>query len=52
LLHWRNTAKIVAAVTEDCGPCTQLAVTMAERDGLSAETLRAIVAEDPARHVA
>lgn len=39
-------AKIVAALAEDCGPCTQLAVSMAERAGVSPATLRAIVSED------
>lgn len=39
-------AKIVAAMSEDCGPCTQLAVDMAERAGVAAEDLRAIVAGD------
>lgn len=39
-------AKIVAALAEDCGPCTQLTVTMAERAGVSTETLRAILGED------
>jgi hypothetical protein len=42
-------AKIVAAMSEDCGPCVQLAVTMAERGGVSASDLRAIVAGDVAR---
>jgi hypothetical protein len=37
-------AKIAAAMAEDCGPCTQLVVTMAEREGVSAPTLRAILA--------
>jgi lambda repressor-like predicted transcriptional regulator len=41
-----HAAKIVAALAEDCGPCTQLAVTMAERAGVSSETLRAILTED------
>jgi hypothetical protein len=39
-------AKIAAALSEDCGPCTQLVVTMAERDGVSAANLRAILAAD------
>lgn len=39
-------AKITAALSEDCGPCTQLVVTMAERSGVSQETLRAILAGD------
>jgi len=37
-------AKIAAAMAEDCGPCTQLVVTMAEREGVSPRTLRAILA--------
>jgi hypothetical protein len=41
-------AKIVAARAEDCGPCVQLVVTMAERAGVPAATLRAIVAHDTA----
>jgi hypothetical protein len=40
-------AGITAVRHEDCGPCTQLAVTMAERAGLSADVLRAILADDP-----
>ncbi|MDP9106084.1 MAG: hypothetical protein M3N49_09130, partial [Candidatus Eremiobacteraeota bacterium] len=39
-------AKIVAARAEDCGPCVQLVVTMAERAGVAPSTLRAIVAGD------
>lgn len=48
-------AKLVAAMREDCGPCTQLVVTMAERayganqEGdapVSAKTLRAILEGD------
>ncbi|HYD61441.1 MAG TPA: hypothetical protein VEC35_13835 [Noviherbaspirillum sp.] len=39
-------AKIVAFVAEDCGPCTQLVVTMAEREGVSQSVLRAILAGD------
>jgi len=39
-------AKIVVALAEDCGPCTQLAVTMAERAGVDSETLCAILTED------
>jgi hypothetical protein len=41
-------AKIAAARAEDCGPCVQLVVTMAERAGVPATTLRAIVAGDDA----
>lgn len=36
-------AKIAATLAEDCGPCTQLVVTMAERDGMPATALRAIL---------
>jgi hypothetical protein len=39
-------ASIAAALSEDCGPCTQLVVTMAERQGVSPATLRAILADD------
>jgi hypothetical protein len=40
-------AGITAVRHEDCGPCTQLAVTMAERAGVSPDVLRAVLAEDP-----
>jgi len=40
-------AGITAVRHEDCGPCTQLAVTMAERAGVSLEVLRAVLADDP-----
>lgn len=36
-------AKLVAIHLEDCGPCTQLVATMAERDGQSAEMIRAVL---------
>jgi len=39
-------AGIAGTMAEDCGPCTQLGVTMAEREGIPAATLRAIVARD------
>jgi hypothetical protein len=39
-------AKLVAVMAEDCGPCTQLGVTMAERAGVPAEVLRAILEGD------
>jgi hypothetical protein len=39
-------AKIAATLSEDCGPCTQLVVTMAESEGVSAANLRAILADD------
>src|SRR5215468_9043609 len=37
-------AKLATIFAEDCGPCTQLVVKMAERDGVRAETLRAVLA--------
>ncbi len=39
-------AKIAATLAEDCGPCTQLVVTMAEREGVSPAILRAVLAGD------
>ncbi len=39
-------AKLVAAKAEDCGPCTQLAVTMAEREGVAPAQLRAVLTGD------
>ena len=44
-----HAAKIVATMSEDCGPCVQLAVTMALRGRVSESDLRAIVAGDLAR---
>jgi hypothetical protein len=41
-------AGITAVRHEDCGPCMQLAVTMAERAGVSPAVLRAMLADDPA----
>jgi hypothetical protein len=43
------TAKIVAAMREDCGPCTQLVVRMAARAGVAPQTLRAILAGDKSK---
>lgn len=40
-------AKLLGTMTEDCGPCTQLIVTMAEREQLSPEILRAVLARKP-----
>jgi len=42
----RYAAGIVSVMAEDCGPCTQLAIDMAERDGVDPAILRAIVARD------
>jgi hypothetical protein len=40
-------ASITAVRAEDCGPCTQLGVTMAERAGVSPAVLRAVLADNP-----
>src|SRR4051812_23645916 len=40
-------AGITAVRHEDCGPCTQLSVTMAERAGVSPAVLRAVLDENP-----
>jgi hypothetical protein len=39
-------AGLAGTMAEDCGPCTQLAVTMAEREGVALATIRAILAGD------
>lgn len=39
-------AGILGTLSEDCGPCTQLGVDMAARDGVSPEVVRAILAGD------
>jgi hypothetical protein len=39
-------AGIVAVMHEDCGPCTQLTIDMAEREGVDPAILRAVVARD------
>ncbi len=39
-------AALVGVLAEDCGPCTQLGITMAEREGVNPDTLRAIVTGD------
>jgi hypothetical protein len=39
-------AGIIAVMAEDCGPCTQLAIDMAQREGVDPATLRAIVVRD------
>ena len=41
-------AGITAVRAEDCGPCTQLAVAMAEQQGVRPETLRALLKDDEA----
>jgi hypothetical protein len=40
-------AGITAVRHEDCGPCTQLGVAMAERAGVSAAVLHAVLADNP-----
>ncbi len=39
-------AKITAVLAADCGPCAQLVTSMAEREGVSPDVLRALVAGD------
>ena len=39
-------AGLAAILAEDCGPCTQLAVTIAERAGVAPAILRAVLAGD------
>jgi hypothetical protein len=36
-------AKLVGTLAEDCGPCTQLVVAMALRDGVAPQTLAAVL---------
>ena len=45
LAAW-TAAAITAVRHEDCGPCTQLGVTMAEKSGVDPTVLRAILNED------
>ena len=39
-------AGLVAVMADDCGACTQLGIDMAQREGVDAAILRAIVARD------
>jgi hypothetical protein len=39
-------AQLAGTMAEDCGPCTQLGITLAERDGVAAALLKAILAGD------
>lgn len=41
-------AKLVGAMAEDCGPCTQLVVTWAIKDGVDPKTLSAVLRSDDA----
>ncbi len=42
--YW--AAGIVSVMAEDCGPCTQLTIEMAERGGVDPAILRAVAARD------
>jgi hypothetical protein len=42
-----SAAAITAVRSEDCGPCTQLGVAMAERAGVDPKVLRAVLTDDP-----
>ncbi len=54
MTHWRRDVPLEVAVAvgitgtlaEDCGPCTQLGVTMALRQGVDAQTLATILSGD------
>jgi hypothetical protein len=39
-------AGLAGTMAEDCGPCTQLVVTMAERAGMAPATIKAVLAGD------
>ena len=41
-----HAARITAALAGDCGPCAQLTVRMAERAGVGAEVIRAVLRDD------
>lgn len=41
-------AKLVATLQEDCGPCTQIVVSMAEEDGVDASVIKAVITGDEA----
>jgi hypothetical protein len=45
-VYWAT--KLVGTVSEDCGPCTQLLVTMALAEGVPAAVLSAVLAGDVA----
>jgi hypothetical protein len=45
LAAW-SAAAITAVRHEDCGPCTQLGVSMAEKAGVDAKALRAVLTEN------
>lgn len=39
-------AKLAAALSEDCGPCSQLVVDMALRDGVASSSIAALLRDD------
>ncbi|HEY0845304.1 MAG TPA: hypothetical protein VGE12_08050 [Noviherbaspirillum sp.] len=41
-----HAAKLVATIAEDCGPCTQLGVNMAEAAGVPSSVLRGVLTDD------
>jgi hypothetical protein len=41
-------AKLIGTLTEDCGPCTQLMVAMALRDGVAPRTIAGVIAGNEA----
>jgi alkylhydroperoxidase family enzyme len=43
-----HAARIVAARAADCGPCLQLSVRMAEREGMAAQMITAVLTHDRA----
>jgi hypothetical protein len=45
-VYW--AAKVIGVLTEDCGPCTQLAVTMAIADGVDGQALAPVISGDEA----
>jgi alkylhydroperoxidase family enzyme len=47
-LDVRSAVGLVATLAEDCGPCTQLGVAMALREGVPPETLSAVLRADDA----
>ena len=46
LLDANFAAALTTLLAEDCGPCSQLAVTMAEREGIASATIKTILAGD------
>jgi hypothetical protein len=45
--HVYYAVKLTGTVAEDCGPCTQLIVAMALRDGVTPRTIATILGGDP-----